>query len=74
MKVYLIFTVLALVGGAYIMGHKIAGHKCTADVANNTTNEIIKTIYVQRKIDEKVYSTGSRDIRRILHDKYSIAE
>ena len=74
MKIYLIFLILALVGGAYFCGGQIAQKKCETHIAQNQTNEITQAIKIQRKADEKVYNTGVGDIRRILRAKYTIAE
>ena len=74
MKIYLIIAILIIVGGAYLLGNQVAQRKCETRVAQNQTSEIIQTISMQRETDEKVYNTGVRDIRRILHTKYTIAE
>ena len=74
MKIYLIIAVVCIIFGAYEFGLQIARKKCEAQAAQNQTNEIVKTISIQRVSDEKVYHTGVDDIRRILHAKYSIAE
>lgn len=74
MRIYLIIAIIALVGGAYIMGARVAREKCTADVANATTAEIINTVNNTRAADEKTFNTGVRDIRNILRAKYTIAD
>jgi len=74
MKVYLIIAVGCIIFGAYEFGLQIAHKKCEVNAAQNQTNEIVKTISIQRISDEKVYHTGVDDIRRILRTKYSIAE
>lgn len=74
MKIYLIIAVGCIIFGAYEFGLQSARGKCEVKVAQNQTNEIVKTIFIQRASDEKVYHTGVDDIRRILHTKYSIAE
>ncbi|MBR4806501.1 MAG: hypothetical protein IKZ64_01625 [Alphaproteobacteria bacterium] len=74
MRIYLIIAILCIVGGAYLLGAQVAQRKCELRAAQNQTNEIIQTISIQRKTDEKVYNTGVHDIRRILHTKYTIAE
>ena len=74
MKIYLILSVGCLIVGAYMFGLQIARRKCEINVAHNQTNAVVKTISIQRITDEKVYNTGVADIRRVLHDKYTIAE
>ena len=77
-KLYLLLAVCAVVGGAYICGANIADAKCRArfdrqnlQAMQNLQNQIIQN---KRKNHEIVYKTGVADIRRILRDKYSIAE
>ena len=74
MKIYLIIAVGCIVFGAYEFGLQIARRKCELNAAQNQTNEIVKTISIQRITDEKVYNTGVADIRRVLRNKYTIAE
>lgn len=74
MKIYLIITIIVIVCGAYIFGGQMAQKQCAINASQNKTAEITQTISNQRISDEKVYHTGVADIRRILHDKYTIAE
>lgn len=56
------------------MGGRVAMQKCNARVASvavKQNQEIIKTMGV---INEKTFNTGVRDIRRVLCEKYTIAE
>ena len=77
-KLYFLLGVCAVVCGAWLCGAKIADSKCRAQVANQNL-EILQnmqkqTIQNKRKNHEIVYKTGVADVRRILRDKYSIAE
>ena len=74
MRIYLIITITIIVYGAYLFGARIASKQCEITNMQNKTNEITQTISMQRITDEKVYHTGAGDIRRILYDKYTIAE
>ena len=74
MRIYLIIALSCIVEGAYLLGTQVANRKCELRAALNQTYEIIQKISMQRETDEKVYNTGVRDIRRILHTKYTIAE
>ena len=74
MRNYLIIAICAMVFGAYIMGARIAREKCVADGANAQTDEIVSSINIVRKANEKTVYTGVRDIRDILRHKYTIAE
>ncbi len=77
-KLYLFMAIAAVVVGAYFYGANVADANCRARAAKqnvenltNFQNQIIKN---KRSNHEIVYKTSLRDIRRILRDKYSIAE
>lgn len=74
MRIYLIIAVVAMVGGAYFTGGRIAYEKCRADVANSATTAVVKSGEITRIANEKTFSTGVRDIRDILRRKYTIAD
>ena len=77
-KLYLIIGIGAVVYGAYFYGVNIAKAKCKMQVAteNLQTFQDIqqKNTITKRQNHEIVYKTGVGDIRRILRDKYTIAE
>jgi len=77
-KLYLFLAVCALVCGAYFYGMNLADAKCRARFSQqnlqsiqNYQNQIMKN---KRQTDEIIYKTSVRDIRRVLRDKYSIAD
>lgn len=74
MKQYLIIAAVAIVAGAFFMGVRIGRMRCTIDSARAQSNEMTNIFDIKRNTDEKVFNTGVRDIRRILHTKYTIAE
>jgi hypothetical protein len=74
MKNYLILAVVVIIAGAYFFGARIGRAKCAVANARTQTNEIINITDIQRNTDEKVFNTGVRDIRRVLCEKYTIAE
>ena len=74
MKNYLILAVVVIIAGAYFFGARIGRAKCAVANARAQTNEIINITDIQRDTDEKVFNTGVRDIRRVLCEKYTIAE
>jgi len=74
MKNYLILAVVVIIAGAYFFGARIGRAKCAVANARAQTNEIINITDIQRNTDEKVFNTGVRDIRRVLCEKYTIAE
>ncbi|MBR5903933.1 MAG: hypothetical protein IKZ49_00170 [Alphaproteobacteria bacterium] len=73
-RLYLIGLICTIIIGAYFYGMHVGNSKCKIQ---NFQNEIIlmkENSNQERIINDKVYKTGVGDIRRILHDKYSIAE
>ncbi len=59
---------------AYLVGVRVGREKCVADIitaGQNTTNEIINRI---GDIHENTLKTDTRDIRRVLRARYTIAE
>ena len=73
-KLYLTVAVCAIIIGAYFYGRNISNIKCRASYLQNELNQNIQNYNNQRIIHDTVYKTGVDDIRRILFDKYSIAE
>ena len=76
MKTYLfIFLVAcAAIFFSYGAGVRVGRAKCNAQTEHNVAiqqSEIIKTM---ESVNAETFNTGVRDIRRILHEKYTIAE
>ena len=77
-KLYLVILISVIVVGSYFYGSNVADAKCKMRVAQESVkiaeNSRIQDITNKRIINENVYKTGVGDLRRILHDKYTIAE
>jgi len=73
-KLYFIIVISALIFGAYFYGANITEAKCRAKNAQNNVIEMNQIQQQKRKIHDTVYKTGTADIRRVLRDKYTIAE
>jgi uncharacterized protein (UPF0333 family) len=73
-KIYFIILLSAIICGAYFYGVNITKANCRANYAEQNFLDIQQTQQHKREIHEVVYKTGVADIRRILRDKYSIAE
>lgn len=73
-KIYLICGASAFVFGAYFYGFNIANSKCQNRQLQIDISEIQKIQQNKKEIHDTVYKTGTGDIRRILRDKYTIAE
>ncbi|MBO4700964.1 MAG: hypothetical protein J5620_04445 [Alphaproteobacteria bacterium] len=74
MKQYLIIAVTAIVVGAYFFCWRMGRARCELNAVHNQSREMVNVFDIKRNTDEKVFNTGVRDIRRILHTKYTIAE
>ena len=70
--------IAALIGAAiflsYIAGAHTGNIRCQARVANTTAEQIAINTKIKGKINETVLHTGVADVRRILHEKYTITE
>ena len=74
MKMYLIAAMAAFILFAFCAGTHIGTLRCERDVSRITPPQQKLNIQHQVKINEKTMHTGMRDIRRILREKYTIAE
>ncbi|MBO7508865.1 MAG: hypothetical protein J6T57_01125 [Alphaproteobacteria bacterium] len=74
MRIYLIIAVIVMVGGAYVMGGRIAKNECLSDASELRATDITNMVEMQRIVNEKTVHTGVNDIRGILRDKYTIAD
>lgn len=73
-KTYLIIAICGLIFAAYTLGASHSTAKCNQRAAQQTINTITTQQIKTEKINAEIYHTGMRDIRRILHEKYTIAE
>ena len=77
-KIYLLFGFCAILYGAYFYGINITKAKCQARIATENLQTFQyfqqQNNTIKRNNHEIVYKTGVGDIRRILRDKYTIAE
>jgi hypothetical protein len=73
-KFYLVVVLAVLMVGAYISGRKIATADCWADMYQQQN---VRQMQINQKlegINEKVVRSSTDDIRRVLCEKYTIAE
>jgi len=74
MRLYLAAITMAAIFFAFITGVYIGRVKCSARVANANVEQITNNHKIQRIANETVMHTGGDDVRRILREKYTIAE
>ena len=69
---------VALVGATFfccfLCGREIGRAQCRAQITTHAYESVVANINQGRDIDEKVLHTTGGDIRRILREKYTIAE
>lgn len=73
-KFYLIILVCVIILGAFFYGRDVGRSKCEIQNFQNQIKTTEKIQQTERILNDAVYKTGVADIRRILRDKYTIAE
>ena len=74
MRLYLAAITLAAIFFAFITGVYIGRVKCSASVANANAEQINNNYKIREVANETVMHTGGDDVRRVLREKYTIAE
>ena len=73
-KIYFLLFLLVVVCGAYFVGGRVEHEKCKADAADKVASHQIQFIKLQEDINAEAFSRRGDDIRRVLREKYTIAE
>jgi len=73
-KLYFIALFIGAIVAAWFMGKQIAGEQCNTKIAALGSNNYAKFIKIQEKENENVAHHPSDDIRRVLRQKYTIAD
>ena len=76
MKFYLIVFVAigVVIFSAYYIGGRAAVAQCVALRSTDVAQQQTKVIEIQRIVNDQVFNTATDDMRRVLREKYSIAE
>lgn len=76
MKLYLFLfmAVGAVVFFAYLVGGRVGYEKCRAGQNTNLVAQQSQIIKIQREINAETYKCNTVDVRRVLREKYTIAE
>lgn len=74
MRFYVVGLAVACAALAYMLGRGVATARCDARMAASAREIQIYTIKQQEKIDVETVNTRSADIRRVLREKYTIAD
>lgn len=59
---------------SYVVGVRVGRVQCNAHTARANAAHQSEIIKLQEKINAETFNIGLRDIRRILREKYTIAE
>lgn len=73
-KIYILIGFIGIVIGAYWAGGRVATQKCDARIANMNARAITCAAKTMEKVNVETVNTSLYDIRRILRERYSIAE
>lgn len=74
MRIFIVATLVAFVVCAYMAGLRIGAERCRADAAHNASVAVSNIINQERKADAQTYGLDTGNIRRILREKYTIAQ
>lgn len=74
MRIYFLCAICALVFCAYSLGAAVQMAKCERNASVSMENAHRELIKQQVKIDAETNSNGIDDIRRVLREKYTIAD
>ena len=59
---------------SYFIGGHVANIKCNEGIANINANQMLSNNNLVEETNDAVFHTSVGDIRRILYEKYTIAE
>lgn len=74
MRVYVFIMMIALVLGACFAGCAVGRAKSKEKCTETVAVQYVQTVKQMEKINEQTNHTAVRDIRRILHERYTIAQ
>ena len=76
MKLYLFLAAVTsvFVFGIYYSGYNNGRQKCRVQFNENITQQQANVIKIQGEVHETLRNSGGGDIRRVLREKYTIAE
>ena len=76
MKMYVCICVTVLVTFfiMYYMGMRFGAAKCAGNMADNIAVQQSAVVKASRRVNEQTFNRNVDDIRRILREKYTIAE
>ena len=73
-RIYFAVLFSAAIFLSFIIGGHVGNMRCMTRVANESVNQIITDAIIAGETNETVLHTGVSDVRRILREKYTIAD
>ena len=73
-RVYCAALIVTAIFLSFMVGKHVANIKCREHMATTNAERIFYDVKFMEKTNDTVFHTGVSDIRRILHEKYTIAE
>jgi len=73
-RIYFAALVCVAIFLSYFIGIHVGNVRCNTRIAESNIEHIVRDAKIMEKTNEVVYHTGTADVRRILHEKYTIAE
>ncbi|MDW3024800.1 MAG: hypothetical protein R8N50_03910 [Alphaproteobacteria bacterium] len=73
-KIYFLVFLIVVLVGAYFAGGRVANEKCRARLANSKADQQLEIVKLHEAVNEEVFSRGVGDIRRVLRERYTIAQ
>lgn len=73
-KLYVLLFLIVVLLLAYGVGVRMGREQCRNQVAVQTSEIQYDVLKTQGEIDAMVLRTGAADVRRVLREKYTIAE
>ncbi len=74
LRIYFAAVVIAAIFLSYFIGAHVANIKCNEHIANAISEQSVTNNNLLENTNETVFHTSVGDIRRILYEKYTIAE
>lgn len=73
-KLYLLGVFCVVLGAAYWAGGRAMRHGSEINTAQGVVQQQSEIFNIQEKVNEEVIHCGTDDVRRILRQRYTIAE
>lgn len=73
-KLYFWWVAVAIAAALYLCGRSVGMARCRADIAHRSVQTQIQIIKQSEDINETVLRTNLGDIRRVMRERYTIAE